>query len=93
MNPAQQEPSDVLVALNRDAVIASASGESTVDLDKHRSASDLDELDLDDTHEASGNALLRAAILPSRAGPLGSVRGETATRCALGPSRSVQHVR
>ena len=40
--------SPTLVALNHDAFITDESAESTVDLDKHRSASDLDELDLDD---------------------------------------------
>ena len=42
--------SPTLVALNRDAFINDHSDETTVDLDKHRSASDLDELDLDDPH-------------------------------------------
>jgi hypothetical protein len=45
--------SPTLVALNRDAFVIDASDESTVDLDEHRSASDLDELDLDDPHEAA----------------------------------------
>ena len=38
-----------LAQLNRDAFIIVDSIQSTVDLDGHRSASDLDELDLDDT--------------------------------------------
>ena len=39
-----------LVALNRDAFIIDESVESTVDLGIHRSASNLDELDLDGPH-------------------------------------------
>jgi hypothetical protein len=45
--------SPTLVALNHDAFIVDESAESTestVDLDKHRSASNLDELDLDEPH-------------------------------------------
>ena len=38
-----------LAQLNRDTFITDDSIQSTVDLDGHRSASDLDELDLDDT--------------------------------------------
>jgi hypothetical protein len=40
--------SPTLAALNRDAFINDHGAETTVDLDKHRSASDLDELDLDE---------------------------------------------
>ena len=40
--------SPTFVTLNHDAVIADHGDESTVDLDKHRSPSNLDELDLDD---------------------------------------------
>ena len=40
--------SPALVALNRDAFIVEDSAETTVDLDSHRAASDLDELPLDD---------------------------------------------
>ena len=42
--------SPTLAALNRDAFINDHSDETTVDLDKHRSASNLDELDLDEPH-------------------------------------------
>ena len=42
--------SPTLVALNRDAFIIDESAESTVDLGSHRSASKLDELDLDGPH-------------------------------------------
>ena len=42
--------SPTLVALNRDAFIIGESAESTVDLGSHRSASNLDELDLDGPH-------------------------------------------
>ena len=45
--------SPTLVALNHDAFIADDRDDSTVDLDKHRSASNLDELDLNDSHEAA----------------------------------------
>ncbi len=41
--------SPTLAQLNRDAFITDDNIESTVDLDSHRSTSDLDELDLDDT--------------------------------------------
>jgi hypothetical protein len=44
--------SPTLAALNRDAFIADHSLETTVDLDRHRSASNLDELELDHPHEA-----------------------------------------
>ena len=40
--------SPALVALNRDTFVVDESAETTVDLDGHRAASDLDELDLDD---------------------------------------------
>jgi ParB-like chromosome segregation protein Spo0J len=40
--------SPTLVALNRDAFIRDQGDETTVDLDRHRSASNLDELDLDE---------------------------------------------
>ena len=40
--------SPALVALNRDAFVCDEHDETTVDLDGHRAASDLDELDLDD---------------------------------------------
>src|SRR5206468_541599 len=39
--------SPTLVALNRDAFIADHAAQTTVDLDKHRSASGLDELELE----------------------------------------------
>ena len=42
--------SPTLAALNRDAFIDDDGDETTVDLDRHRSASDLDELDLDEPH-------------------------------------------
>jgi ParB-like nuclease domain len=42
--------SPTLASLNRDTFINDHSDETTVDLDKHRSASDLDELDLDEPH-------------------------------------------
>ena len=47
--------SPTLAALNRDAFINDHGDETTVDLDKHRSPSNLDELDLDepDTDEAA----------------------------------------
>ena len=45
--------SPTLVALNHDAFIVDESAQSTVDLDKHRSASDLDELDLDESNRAA----------------------------------------
>ena len=44
--------SPALVALNRDAFVMDDSVESTVDLDGHRAASDLDELALDDEPDA-----------------------------------------
>jgi hypothetical protein len=44
--------SPALVALNRDAFVLNESPETTVDLDGHRAASDLDELDLDDEPDA-----------------------------------------
>jgi hypothetical protein len=44
--------SPALVALNRDAFIIGEPAETTVDLDRHRAASDLDELALDDEHDA-----------------------------------------
>lgn len=40
--------SPALVGLNRDAFIVDDSAETIVDLDRHRAASDLDELALDD---------------------------------------------
>jgi hypothetical protein len=42
--------SPTLAALNRDAFINDHGDETTVDLEKHRSASSLDELDLDEPH-------------------------------------------
>jgi hypothetical protein len=42
--------SPTLAALNRDAFVNDHGDETTVDLDKHRSASNLDELDLDEPH-------------------------------------------
>ena len=44
--------SPALVALNRDAFVIDPSAESTVDLDHHRAASDLDELVLHDEPDA-----------------------------------------
>lgn len=44
--------SPALVALNRDAFIIDETAETTVDLDAHRAASDLDELALDDESDA-----------------------------------------
>jgi hypothetical protein len=44
--------SPALVALNRDAFVIDQSFETTVDLDRHRAASDLDELPLDDEPDA-----------------------------------------
>ena len=41
-----------LVALNRDAFVVDENTETTVDLDGHRAASDLDELALDDELDA-----------------------------------------
>jgi len=41
-----------LVALNRDAFIVDGTAETTVDLDAHRAASDLDELVLGEDSEA-----------------------------------------
>ena len=46
--------SPALVALNRDAFVVNESAETTVDLDGHRAASDLDELALD--HEPDADA-------------------------------------
>jgi hypothetical protein len=43
--------SPALVTLNRDAFVIDESAETTVDLDGHRAASDLDELALDDEQE------------------------------------------
>ena len=40
--------SPALVALNRDAFVVTEGAETTVDLDGHRAASDLEELALDD---------------------------------------------
>jgi hypothetical protein len=40
--------SPTLAALNRDALMTDHSVETTVDLDRHRSSSNLDELELDD---------------------------------------------
>ncbi|MGH2856202.1 MAG: ParB/RepB/Spo0J family partition protein [Solirubrobacteraceae bacterium] len=42
--------SPTLAALNRDAFINDHDAQTTVDLDRHRSASNLDELDLDESH-------------------------------------------
>jgi hypothetical protein len=44
--------SPALVALNRDAFVIDQIVETTVDLDSHRTASDLDDLDLDDEPDA-----------------------------------------
>jgi hypothetical protein len=44
--------SPALVALNRDGFIVDAGVDTTVDLDRHRAASDLDELELDDEPDA-----------------------------------------
>lgn len=44
--------SPALVALNRDSFIVNESPETTVDLDGHRAASQLDELALDDEPDA-----------------------------------------
>jgi hypothetical protein len=44
--------SPTLVALNRDAFVVKESAETTVDLEGHRAASDLDELALDDDPDA-----------------------------------------
>ena len=44
--------SPALVELNRDAFVVNESTETTVDLDSHRAASDLDELALDDEAHA-----------------------------------------
>jgi len=44
--------SPALVAFNRDAFVVNESAETTVDLDGHRAASDLDELALDDEPDA-----------------------------------------
>jgi hypothetical protein len=46
--------SPALVALNRDTFLIDQSFESTVDLDRHRAACDLDELALD--HEPDAEA-------------------------------------
>jgi hypothetical protein len=46
--PLRPRLSPALVALNRDAFVANDSPDTTVDLDGHRAASDLDELALDD---------------------------------------------
>jgi len=43
--------SPALVALNRDAFVVNESAETTVDLDGHRAASDLVELNLDEGHD------------------------------------------
>ena len=45
--------SPTLVALNRDAFVTDGT-ETTVDLQRHRAASDLDDLALDDDHEPGG---------------------------------------
>ena len=47
--------SPALTALNRDVFVSDEYDETTVDLDAHRAASDLDELDLDD-EQASESA-------------------------------------
>ena len=44
--------SPALVELNRDAFVVNESAETTVDLDGHRAASDLEELALDDEPNA-----------------------------------------
>jgi hypothetical protein len=44
--------SRALIALNRDAFVVNESAGTTVDLDGHRAASDLDELALDDEPDA-----------------------------------------
>jgi hypothetical protein len=44
--------SPALVELNRDAFVVNESPETTVDLDGHRAASDLDELALDNEPDA-----------------------------------------
>ena len=44
--------SPALVALNRDAFVVDDSAETTVDLEAHRAASDLDELALDEERDA-----------------------------------------
>ena len=43
--------SPALVALNRDSFVVDERAETTVDLDSHRAASDLDELALDDERD------------------------------------------
>jgi hypothetical protein len=45
--------SPALVALNRDAFIVGETAETTVDLDGHRAASDLDVLALDEESDAA----------------------------------------
>ena len=44
--------SPALASLNRDAFVVNESADTTVDLDGHRAASDLDELALDDQPDA-----------------------------------------
>jgi hypothetical protein len=44
--------SPALVALNRDTFVVDENADTTVDLDGHRAASDLDELALDDESDA-----------------------------------------
>ena len=44
--------SPALVELNRDAFVVNESTETTVDLDRHRAASDLDDLGLDDAPDS-----------------------------------------
>ena len=46
--------SPALTELNRDAFVAEDRTETTVDLQRHRAASDLDDLALDDDQEADG---------------------------------------
>jgi hypothetical protein len=41
-----------LVALNRDAFVIDQGAETTVDLHRHRATSDLDDLNLDESHDA-----------------------------------------
>ena len=61
--------SPALVALNRDAFVIDESVETTVDLDGHRAASDLDELALDDEPGRRGSVGPRSppSVLPPRA--------------------------
>ena len=58
--------SPALVALNRDAFVIDESVETTVDLDGHRAASDLDELALDDEPETRPHRSLGPSARSSR---------------------------